>query len=181
MRISKLATSFSLLALAVLPLAAVAPVPRPSPALTVTDAAGKPIQLASFHGKVVVVEFLLAHCPHCWRLAQTVGKLQQDLGPKGLQPLGVAFDTDITAAGVADLVQRARFTFPVGSTSASTVDAYLGRAGAERLQVPQIVVIDRAGVIRAQSHPTGEKTLEDEAQLRKLLEGLLAEKPPAAR
>jgi hypothetical protein len=45
----------------------------------------------------------------------------------------------------------------------------------ERFQVPQVVVIDRAGVIRAQSRPTGESDLTDESYLRNLIRGLLSE------
>ena len=43
----------------------------------------------------------------------------------------------------------------------------------ERLMVPQIVVIDRTGVIRAQSQPQGETDLESEVYLRTLIDHLL--------
>jgi hypothetical protein len=51
------------------------------------------------------------------------------------------------------------------------VDSYLGRSVMERLMVPQIVVIDRQGVIRAQS----DRNLEEEGYLRTLIEKLLRE------
>src|SRR5262249_48230061 len=51
-------------------LAAAAPVPRPAPAFTFAEPAGKQTPLASLQGKVVVIEFLLTRCPHCWRVAQ---------------------------------------------------------------------------------------------------------------
>ena len=179
MRVRSLVIVLGLLpALAARPVSGAAPVPRPSPGLTVADSAGKPLELASFRGKVVAVEFLLTNCPHCWRLAQTLTKLQQELGPRGFQALGVAFDANVSGALVADFVKHSRVAFPVGSTSADKVDGYLGRQEGERFQVPQIVVIDRAGVIRAQSRPVGEATLEDEAALRKLIAGLLDEPPP---
>ena len=181
MRVRSLVIVLNLSAALALPLAGAAPVPRPSPGLTVVDSAGKPLELASFKGKVVAVEFLLTNCPHCWRLAQTLTKLQQELGPRGFQALAVAFDANVTGALVADFVKHSRVAFPVGSTSADKVDGYLGRQEGERFQVPQIVVIDRAGVIRAQSHPVGEATLEDETALRKLIAGLLDEPPPGAK
>jgi hypothetical protein len=59
------------------------------------------------------------------------------------------------------------------------VDGYLGRDAAERLMVPQIVVIDRKGVIRAQSRPVREISLEDENYLRQLIDTLIKESMPA--
>ena len=55
----------------------------------------------------------------------------------------------------------------------------IGRDATERLQVPQIVVIDRKGVIRAQSRPVRELNLEDENYLRNLIDTLLKESTPA--
>ncbi len=170
--------TLALLALGALALLAAAPVPRPSPDLTIAQPDGPPLTLASFKGQVVVVEFLLTRCPHCWLLAQTITKLQRELGPRGFKPLGVAFDADVSGPLLADFLKRSKVSFPVGYTTADQVDRYLGRAAQERFQVPQIVVLDRAGVLRAQSRPIGEKDLEDEASLRKLLDGLLAEPAP---
>ncbi len=166
------------LALAAVCLVAAAPVPRQAADLTVEDPTGKQTQLASFKGKVVVVEFLLTGCPHCWRLAQTLGKLDQELGPKGFQAIGVAFDSDVTGSKVAKFATLAKVTFPVGYTSAEKVDAFLGRKEMERFQVPQLVIIDRAGTIRTQSRPVGETDLDDEATLRRLVDGLLKQPAP---
>ena len=41
--------------------------------------------------------------------------------------------------------------FPVGVSNRSTVLGYLGISELERIGVPQIIVIDRKGVIREQS------------------------------
>ncbi|HET7177504.1 MAG TPA: TlpA disulfide reductase family protein [Solirubrobacterales bacterium] len=160
-------------------LVAAAPVPRPAPAFTFALPAGKPAPLASFQGKVVVIEFLLVRCPHCWRLAQTLDRLHRELGPRGVQAIGVAFDPDLTAKGASEFAARAAVGFPVALAAPDQVDAFLGRQAPERLQVPQLVVVDRAGVIRAQSRATHETDLEDEATLRRAIEGLLAE--PARR
>ena len=176
----RIGAAFSL-ALGILWLVAAAPVPRQAPAFGFADPDGKRVQLASFKGKVVVVEFLLTRCPHCWRLAQTLGKLGRELGPRGFEPVGVAFDTDISGPRLAQFAALSRVTFTVGSATAESVDRFLGRAGNERFQVPQLVVVDRAGVIRAQSSPVGETNLEDEASLRRLIGTLLEAAPPAAR
>jgi peroxiredoxin len=157
-------------------LAAAAPVPRPAPALAFADPANQPTSLQAYRGKVVMIEFLLTHCPHCWRLSQTVTRLQHDLGPRGFQAIGIAFDKDLLPAQVSNFAKLANAGFPVGLATSDQVDAFLGRGAGEQFQVPQIVIVDRGGTIRAQSHATKETTLESEADLRHLLESLLAEK-----
>ena len=77
--------------------------------------------------------------------------------------------------GLAELL---KINYLVGYTTSDKVDSYLGRAMMERFQVPQVVVIDRAGVIRAQSRQTGEMDLTDESYLRNLIRGLLNEGAP---
>ncbi len=167
------------LALGVSPLVATAPVPRKSPEFTIVEPSGKQTQLSSFKGKVVLIEFLLTNCPHCMRVSQTLTTLHKELGPRGFQPIAIAFDVNITGAGVTSFAQRFGVTYLMGYTSSDKVDAYLGRAPADRLQVPQIVVIDRGGVIRAQSRPRGDPNLEQENPLRYLIDMLLKEAPPA--
>jgi thiol-disulfide isomerase/thioredoxin len=131
------------------------------------------MRLSSLKGQVVVVEFLLTNCPHCQRVAQMISRLHRELGPRGLRPIGIAFDVNITEPMVTDFARRLGAAYPIGYCPAAAVDSFLGRGVTERFMVPQIVVIDRMGVIRAQSRPQGEKDLEDESYLRTLLDDLL--------
>ena len=163
---------------AALQLAHSAVVPRPSPELAVAGPAGSEIRLSNFKGKVVLIEFLLTNCPHCWRVAQMIENLRKNVGSDGFQPIGVAFDSQIDQSAVTNFVRGFHLSYPVGYTSSGNVDEYLGRTGAERFQVPQIVVIDREGVIRAQSRPIGETTLEGEAYLHNLVETLVGKSAP---
>ena len=165
-----------LMTLAPASLVATALVPRKSPELKVFNASGGQTPLSSFKGKVVVAEFLLTDCRHCERVSQVITKLHKELGPRGFQPIGIAFDVGITGERVSNFVRRLGVTFPVGYVSSRDVDLYLGRLGPERLMVPQLVVIDRTGVIRAQSVPINEQNLENEVYLRNLVETLLKEK-----
>ncbi|MGH9763981.1 MAG: hypothetical protein ACREDR_19365, partial [Blastocatellia bacterium] len=91
------------------------------------------------------------------------------------QPIGIAFDSGINAERVTNFSHLMDVPYPIGYTTSDKVDAYLGRALPERFRVPQLVVIDRKGVIRAQSRPVDEKNLEDEAYLRNMIDGLLKE------
>ena len=161
------------LTFAILMLAGIAPVPRKSPELTFLDSAGNRTSISSFKGRVVLVEFLLMECPHCLRVTQMVNKLHEELGARGFEAVGVAFDNGANGPSVAYFARFFKLSFPIGYTSSGSVDGYLGRSLMEQIEVPQIVVIDRQGVIRAQSLRTGEKNLEDEIYLRSLIDALL--------
>lgn len=176
MSIRKLTTLAVLLALGIFPAFGTEPVPRKSPDLTIVEPSGKQTRLSSLKGKVVMLEFLVTNCPHCLRVAQTISKLQWEMGSRGLQSFGIAFDSGVNSQIVTKFTQKLAITYPVGYVSSDKVDSYLGRSGTERFRIPQIVVIDRKGVIRAQSSPVREKNLEDENYLRKLIDSLLKER-----
>jgi peroxiredoxin len=154
-------------------------VPRRAPNLTYYDASGKVIALSNFAGKVVVIEFLFIGSVHCGAVAQTLSRLNRELGSRGFQALGVAFSAPgsmADAAAVETFLQSYQLAIPVGYTSKENVDNFLSRGPSDVLNIPQVVVIDRAGVIRAQSgNRPGNPKLENEASLRALLDGLLKE------
>jgi peroxiredoxin len=159
-----------------------APLPRKSPEFTISEPSGKTTLLSSFKGKVVVLEFLFVKSKHCVTVAQTLNKLQAELGPRGFQPVAIAFDApDPAKTGgklLASMVDYFKLAYPVGYSTKDEVDTYLGRSGNEILSIPQVVVIDRAGVIRAVTGDRVDPKLEDENSLRALIDGLLKEKPP---
>ena len=74
------------------------------------------------------------------------------------------------------VVDSLKLTYPLGYAQKEAVDSYLGRNGNEILNIPQVVVIDRAGMIRATSGGRrGDPALEDENSLRILIKSLLKE------
>ena len=78
------------------------------------------------------------------------------------------------------LVNYLKLTYPVGYSSKADVDSYLNRAPKEILNIPQIIVIDRTGMIRAASGAAGgDPRLEDENSLRSLIDSLLKERSGA--
>jgi peroxiredoxin len=153
--------------------------PRRSPELSIDEPGGKTTMLSSFKGKVVVLEFLFVRSQHCIRVAQVLNQLQQELGPRGLQSIGIAFDAPNAAATggeyLSDMAQSLKLTYPVGYAQRAGVDTYLGRSGNDMMSIPQIVVIDRAGTIRAATGGQTDPNLEDVNALRVLLEPLLKE------
>ncbi|HXP40418.1 MAG TPA: TlpA disulfide reductase family protein [Candidatus Acidoferrales bacterium] len=156
------------------------PASRKSPEFTIYETSGKATPLSSLKGKVVVMEFLFIRSEHCLRVAQTLNKLHSELGSRGFQPVGVVFDppngANASVQSLALMVDYFKLTYPVGHSAKADVDSYLGRTGNEILNIPQIVVIDRAGMIRATSGGAGgDPRLEDENSLRNLINDLLEE------
>lgn len=161
---------------------AAAPVPRPTKEFTVATPQGQQILLSSLKGKVVVIQFLFTWCPHCQAFSQVLTQLNSEYGPRGFQALGVAFDDDDGKMPLKDKVTgytKQYAGFPVGVSNRTTALSYLGISELERIGVPQIVVIDRKGMIREQSSSQGGGPLGDPTHLKPLIESLLAEAAPA--
>ena len=177
----RIATASALLVSA-LTLHAAAPVPRPSKEFTVTLPSGKQNLLSSYHGKVVMTAFMFTTCPHCQALSKIITKLQGELGPRGFQALGVTFNDEVNTPNPAAnaqvtgaFVKEFEVGFPVGFASRDSVLSYLGVSSIDSWVVPQVVIIDRKGVIRAQSASRGTADLQTESYLRKFLGDLLDE------
>lgn len=156
-------------------------VPRKSPDFMIIEASGRETALSSFHGKVVVIEFFFLRSARCLRVAQTLNRLNGDLGQRGFQPVGIVFGPGVDVQRVTYFAEDFKLTYPLGYSRPDKVDAYLAREPKEILNIPQVVVIDRAGVIRAQSGGKGgDPILENETSLRALIESLLVEKATPA-
>jgi len=163
---------------------AAAPVPRPAPEFKIHEPSGKETLISSQKGKVVVIQFLFTWCPHCQAAATWLSKMQAELGPKGLVTYGVAFNDEVQTKDVAEnnklttaFSQYA--SFPVGLVSTKEpVLKFLGLSVLEGYGVPQLVVIDRKGVIRAQTtaRPSGNLTIATESVMRETVNKLLNEK-----
>ena len=155
-------------------------VPRKSPEFIIAEPSGKTTLLSSFKGKVVVMEFLFIQSEHCLRVAKTLNRLNTELGASGFQAVGIVFDPP-TRGGTSGrlipaLVADLKLTYPVGYATKSEVDHYLDRAEREVLNIPQVIVIDRAGMIRAASgRAGGNPGLEDPESLRATIDVLLKE------
>jgi peroxiredoxin len=165
-----------------LALQAAAPVPRPSKEFTIVLPSGKQTLLSSYRGKVVMAAFMFTTCPHCQALSKIITKLQGELGSRGFQAVGVAFNDEVNtpnaaanAQVTAGFVSQFQVGFPVGSAPRPSVLSYLGVSDIESWVVPQIAIIDRKGVIRAQSAARGTMDLQTETYLRKYLGELLDE------
>lgn len=162
-----------------------APIPRHANEFTMTVPSGPTSLLANSRGKVTVVQFLYTTCGHCQATAQMLSRLRAEFGSQGLEVVGVAFNNEAQRdiSVTQDFKSTNGVSFPLGTASLESVLSYLGISVMERFVVPQIVVIDRNGMIRAQSAATGTPELQDEGYLRTYLGSLLKEerKPATSR
>jgi len=148
------------------------PVPRPAAEFSCPDADGRTISLSKFKGKVVIAQFLITDCPHCQALPKVLTKLQNEFGPRGFQAFGVAIN-DATPEMVRSYVKDHQLDIPVGYAPHDQAIRYLGFSAVERIGVPQVMVIDRHGIVQSQSDPLGTPDLQNETYLRKLISNLL--------
>jgi peroxiredoxin len=160
---------------AVTPLAnAQPPLPRKAPEITIVETSGNKIPLSSYKGKVVVLALVSTICPHCQKECEMLTQLYAEMKPKGVQMAAIAFN-DNAAVLVPGFIRDHGVTFPVGAAPAPTVLEFLGFSVMDRYVVPQVAVIDRKGMIRAQSGPGGDTNLQDMAFLRNLINNLASE------
>jgi peroxiredoxin len=148
---------------------------------------GKPLHLSSLRGKVVVVEFLYTTCPHCQHASQVFTQLYKEFGGRGFQPVGVAFNEDVFAKEttpakvVSDFVQKFNVGYRVGWSDREKVIEFLGIGPFDGFVVPQIVWIDRKGMVRAKTLPRGtDQEHYQEAYWRDMIETLTKESASAA-
>ena len=155
------------------------PLPRKAPEIAVVEPGpdGKPVkttQLSSYKGKVVVLALVYTTCPHCQKECEMLTQLYAEMKPKGVQMAAIAFN-DNAAMLVPNFIRDHGVMFPVGSAKPETVLDFLGFSVMDRYNVPQIAVIDKKGMIRAQSGPMGDPNLQDMVFLRNLINNLLSE------
>jgi peroxiredoxin len=153
-----------------------ATVPRPSPDFAVQLNNGAQVHVNQFPGKVVVLAFVLTYCSHCQLTAKILTKLQQEFGPQGFQVVASAVDP-MSSMKVPDFIRQFQPAYPVGFNEHSAAVDYLQHPVMFKMMMPQVVVIDRKGIIRAQLAGDDKffNQTEQEKNLRQLLEPLLKE------
>lgn len=156
--------------------------PSQAPDFVVNLPGGKTLHLSSLRGKVVALEFLYTTCPHCQHASQVFTQLYKEYGSRGFQPVGVAFNEDLFAKDttpanvVNDFVQKLGVGYPVGWSDRDKVTGFLGISSFDRFVVPQIVWIDRKGMVRAKTTPLGTDTEHyQEAYWREMIDTLTKE------
>jgi peroxiredoxin len=137
---------------------------KPAPDFILNDASGRPVQLSSFKGKIVLLNFWATWCPACEVEIPWFIDFQETYAPRGLQVLGVSLD-DGGWKLVKPYIAAKRVNYPmmIGDTRALF--------GVEAL--PVSFIIDKAGRI-ASTH----RGLVGKSDYQTEIEELLTEPQP---
>jgi cytochrome oxidase Cu insertion factor (SCO1/SenC/PrrC family) len=153
-----------------------------APAFTLTDQAGHTLSLASFRGRVVVLEFM---DPHCTDICPIVSKefidAYHDLGPGASRMVFLAVNVNAYHHGVADVAAFTReqqlntipswhfLTGPVPSLQAVWqayhVDVYAPSPNADIVHTSVVYFIDPSGKERFAASPMVDHTSNGTAYL----------------
>jgi thiol-disulfide isomerase/thioredoxin len=115
-----------------------------APDFTGTSLTGTPISLASYHGKVVVLNFWGSWCNPCRSEAPTLAVLAEEYGPKGVSFLGD--DVGDTPANALAFTRSVGITYPSVNDASYSVVQDFGRV-VPVSDTPTTVVIDGTGRI----------------------------------
>jgi thiol-disulfide isomerase/thioredoxin len=165
-----------------------ADLPRKAPELAFTVPGQGDKLLSQYRGKVIALEFILTTCPHCQAASHLMSQLQQEYGSRGFQALDVAIngvDEGRTPAQANELVQafatNNQTNFPVGWTPREQMLSFTGFSVMNRFVVPQLILIDRKGIIHYQTPPLGDPNAMQESTIRQRVEELLGSGATAAK
>lgn len=115
---------------------------KPAPDFTLNDLSGKPVQLSSLKGKVVLVNFWATWCPPCREEVPSMVRLNQLMQGKNFQMLAISIDEGGKEA-VQDFFKQGGVTLPALLDTDGKVARLYGTTG-----VPETFVVDAKGVIR---------------------------------
>lgn len=83
----------------------------PTPALALDTVAGRPLSLADFRGRTVIVNFWATWCEPCVAEMPALERLRKRLAAKGVEVIGVNYAEN--AARIRPFVERFGLSFPV--------------------------------------------------------------------
>lgn len=139
---------------------------KPAPAFTVTDIDGASHSLASYGGKILVVDFWATYCKPCVKKLREYASYSATYQDKGVEFLALSMDdSDEVIKGWKS--QNEGINFPLARMDETTKKAFFGDTAL--VPIPQMRIIDRKGIIRYSFGPDGTSEQVEEA-LKTLLE-----------
>jgi thiol-disulfide isomerase/thioredoxin len=124
---------------------------KPAPQLQAQSLDGKPIDLESLHGKVVLLDFWASWCIPCRREFPVLEKLSAEFRDQGLTVIGL--DVDEQKSTLTEFLKSTPVAFPIAASPVQVI-ADLSVTG-----FPTLVLIDREGNIA--SYEVGARTEND--------------------
>ncbi len=121
--------------------AATAELPRPD--FSLPDVDGRTRHVSEWHGKVLVINFWATWCPPCLEEIPMFNALQEELGERGLQFLGVAIDD---VENVRAFAEEHAMRYPTLHGQLDAID--IGKRYGNTLgTLPYTIVVGRDGAI----------------------------------
>jgi hypothetical protein len=139
------------------------------------------LELSQYRGKIVVLGLIYTTCSHCQDFTLVMRILAHEYSARGVQFLECAFNDD-AVPNMPGFLERFKPNFPVGYATPLAVLAYLHRTALDTapLYVPHVMVLDRAGRIRA-GYPGEDPFFRSaEKNLRALLDRMLKPRATSA-
>jgi thiol-disulfide isomerase/thioredoxin len=132
---------------------------KKAPEIARRDLNDKALDLQSFRGKVVLLNFWATWCAPCQVEMPVFAAWQRQYGPRGLQVIGISMDDD--SAPVRRTVARLKLNYPVAIGDEALGERYGGVLG-----LPLTYLIDRNGKIRARFQgETDRRKIETQLKL----------------
>jgi peroxiredoxin len=117
---------------------------KPAPPFTLKDRGGRPVSLADFRGKVVLLNFWFSACLPCRAETPDLIKLHNQYKDRGLAVLGINTDRLVMGEGQEMLLERFLKTFPI-PYPVLMADSTMYRAYGNAPVQPISFLVDRAG------------------------------------
>jgi thiol-disulfide isomerase/thioredoxin len=115
---------------------------RAAPELSLQDLNGQPLELASYRGKVVLLDFWATWCTPCRGEIPQFVALQNQYREQGLQVIGISMDDGHKP--VREFYQQFKMNYPVALGNEKIAEAYGGILG-----LPVMFLIGRDGQVAA--------------------------------
>lgn len=112
---------------------------KPAPALSLPGLDGRPVSLADFKGKVVLLDFWATWCDPCVAELPDLKRLHNDYKEKGFSVLGVSLDEELEA--VPRFVRENKVPYPIMLNGSEPPPDY------PLPGIPTAFLIDRNGLI----------------------------------
>jgi len=114
----------------------------PAPDFVIKDLQGTSFSLASYKGKVLVLNFWATWCPPCRKEIPDFIEAYREFKDKGLEILGVSVD-ETTAEALLEWTKKTGINYPIALATPEILRDY--EPGE---YIPATIIVDRSGRIR---------------------------------
>lgn len=145
--------------------------PRKCADVPITTWDGKTVRISEFHGKVVMFEGFLTNCAECMQTLQLLGRLQAEMGKRGLVTIGVALAQ--SESEIKAFQERYRFPFIIGQLDKEPAIKFLDLNETAHPIVPYVMFVDWQGNVRFQYAANDPIWTSGDRNIRAVADGLL--------